>query len=109
MVYKLIREGNGHYRLIKRYMVAGDVYEREETMAEGTREMVLTALREKKEFARDLVEMSCWNPMCSNTIVVTPEQKRDFLISFQKKYGKTVFPCCCKECRDTVQAMFDDE
>lgn len=109
MAYVLINDGNDAYRLMKQFEVAGEICVTEEPITPTDRNLILAFLREKREFRDGLVEMVCWNPECSNRIVVTPKQKRDFVISFHKKYGKTVFPCCCRECRDTVIRMFEEE
>lgn len=63
------------------------------------------ALEIKQQLREQAVDVSCSNPSCSNTIPITAKQKRDFLVSYRKLYGKTVFPCCCNECRDVVFNM----
>ncbi|MCK5431608.1 MAG: hypothetical protein KAJ03_02630 [Gammaproteobacteria bacterium] len=59
----------------------------------------------KERVGSDAVGMCCSNPACSAVINVTAKQKRDFLVSYRKRYGKTVYPCCSHECRDIVLNM----
>jgi len=53
----------------------------------------------KDEFNDEITYISCFNPNCNNLIAMSKHQKRDLLLSFQKKYSKFICITCCAECQ----------
>ena len=97
-----IRQKNNKYYLVRRFYENGKQRERWYQLDDTDTEKILKALNIKRELLGQTVEITCANPNCSKTIKLTPEQKRDFLISFKKKYDKIVLACCSKECQSRV-------
>ncbi len=97
-----IRQKRGRYYLVKRYYENGKQREKWIPLSDTDTKKIIKALEIKKELLSQTVEITCANPYCSKTIKLTPEQKRDFLISFKKKYDKVVLACCSRECQNRV-------
>jgi len=97
-----IREKNGKYYLVNRYRTASGRKEKWIPLESANLEVLEKAMEIKEELARRTVEVPCMNPYCNNTVKMTPQQKKDLLISFKKKYDKVVLVCCSKECQQKV-------
>lgn len=97
-----IREKNGKYYIVNRYYEGPKRREKWIPLDSLNQEVLKKALEIKEEIAKQIVEVPCMNPYCSNTIKITPQQKQDLLISFKKKYDKLVLVCCSKECQQKV-------
>jgi hypothetical protein len=97
-----IREKNGKHYLVNRFKEGGKWREKWIPLQGDDLDNLMKALKIKEEIAKQIVEVPCANPYCSNTIKLTPQQKQDFLISFKKKYDKLVLVCCSKECQQKV-------
>jgi hypothetical protein len=103
-----IREKNGKYYLVTRYYEGSRRREKWEALKDIDLENLYKALKIKEEIEKQTVEVPCMNPYCSNTILMTPQQKQDLLISFKKKYDKLVLVCCSKECQQKVLDILEN-
>jgi len=108
MAYFVRQIGNRHYIVHQYKDVDGRWRQTSERISDRDLKHIETTIAEKRKFEQELVEMPCWNPYCSNTVTMTPIQKRDFLISFVKKYDKVVLPFCCNECREKTMKMIEE-
>lgn len=68
-----------------------------------------TILKNKTLLTDQASFIPCWNPKCNNLLIISKDEKHDFLIRFYKNYGKTVLPFCCKACRDEFYALMTNE
>lgn len=59
--------------------------------------------------ADKITTIVCFNPPCSNKIIITIDQKKNFLISFTKKYDSTVLPSCCRTCQGEIAKLLGEE
>ena len=59
--------------------------------------------------AEKMTKIVCFNPTCANEIILTIDQKKNFLISFTKKYDSTVLPTCCRACQKEVAKLLGEE
>lgn len=104
---KYIVEEGGKYFLVNRHKEEGKWVE---TQKEITNSVVISKL---DEYTADTtledqsVYLPCFNPECKNTLRVTVRQKRDLLLSFQKKYQKVVFVACSPECQAKILQLFN--
>ncbi|GEM_PF-6669254 len=53
-----------------------------------------------------LAQVPCFNPGCTHTILMTSNEKRDLLLSFDEKYDKTALPVCSAACQMELLEMY---
>lgn len=103
-----LREKGGETYLVVRWWDK-ELKKRREKWLQITKEelnKVLEYLDRHEKIKQKLTKITCFNPSCSRTIYLTEEQKRDFLISFAKKYDATVLPTCSKKCQQELLQLF---
>jgi hypothetical protein len=65
---------------------------------------------EKREaFEDEITYIPCFNPNCNNLIAMGRHQKRDLLLSFQKKYNKFICITCSQTCQDIVEIVLNPQ
>ena len=102
---KYIREKNGKLYLVTSKKVQG-VWKQKWTQIID--EKARTVLSNELNCRKDEVEITCFNPSCSNVIRMTQKQKRDLLLSFQKKYKKLVFIACSTDCQTLLYDLMGE-
>ncbi|MDD3039015.1 hypothetical protein [Bacteroides sp.] len=97
------------YSLVKVYVSATGLKEFETPFVGNELIRLHSIIEQKKKINQDMCKIPCWNPNCGETIIISYENKRDFLIRYFRNYGKVVFPFCSKKCRDEFETMISEE
>jgi hypothetical protein len=105
--WSFLRERGGELYLVTRWWDPEQRRRRESwaKVAPDEAEELAALLERRRRLEAASTEISCFNPDCSNSIRTTPQQKRDFLISFKLKYDKVVLPTCSEACRRKLLAL----
>jgi hypothetical protein len=103
---KYITEEQGAYYLIDKVRCGDEWKEKKTEITDSVTVSDLDKYRNDTTVESESTYLPCFNPYCNNVIRVTKKQKRDLLLSFQKKYKKVVFVTCSDECQDVVLNIF---
>jgi len=103
---KRIEEIGGKYFLIDKKMEHGELVERSQEITDAEIVEALEEFDSDTTLQDESVYVPCFNPDCKNVIRMTQRQKRDLLLSFQKKYKKVVFVACSPECQNIIKDIF---
>lgn len=106
---KYIEEEGDKYFLIDRTSSAKGWIDKRTEITDDVTIGDLEKLKNDTSVDDNSTYVPCFNPHCNHIIKITKKQKRDLLLSFQKKYKKVVFVTCCSECQKVVLDIFESD
>lgn len=106
---KYIIEEDSKYYLIDKVRCSDGWREKRIEITDSVTLAEIEAYKSDTTVEDESTYLPCFNPYCNHVIRVTKKQKRDLLLSFQKKYKKVVFITCCAECQKVVQDIFNSD
>jgi hypothetical protein len=106
---KHIESEEDKYYLVDRVRCEGGWIENKKEITDDVIISELDKLDKSNGMEDEYTYVPCFNPNCNHVIKLTKKQKRDLLLSFQKKYKKVVFVTCCDDCQKTVLKIFNQQ